>query len=302
MPYLSRTKDSRLETSLYYGYAQDGIDGRAPAAITEVPGGATNIEMSGGTYYGNKENNLGQQDTTNLGFRPLITRTRLINFIHIRDSYFHDMVIENASDDNFSLGQNATYNQCRNLVSRGAGLSPGDLSGNALTDRGDYNRWYDCIAEDCTSDGWTPKCRNSEFHRCIARRNAGPGFGLYALVDGLPKGQDRGQVLEGNKFYACEAYDNIRSGFSINVCSDGCPGAIVRNNYIQGAFHNNGMSGVLIRNVGAGTVEDNQLDILVFGNGNSNSELSGAGLFVEANSSSPVCRILWYTNTKSLSL
>ena len=145
-----------------------------------------------------------------------------------------------------------------------------------------------CIAEDCTSDGWTPKCRNSEFHRCIARRNAGPGFGLYARVDGLPKGQDRGQVLEGNKFYACEAYDNIRSGFSINVCSDGCPGAIVRNNYIQGAFHDNGMSGVLIRNVGAGTVEDNQLDILVFGNGNSNSELSGAGLFVEANPSSPV--------------
>jgi hypothetical protein len=279
----------------YIGFVGDGIDSRTPTAIAEVSGGATNIDMSGGTYYGNAENNAGQ-NTTNMTWQPFISRTRLLNFIHVQYSLFRDMTIENASDDNFSLGQNASNNECRSLVSRFAGLSL-EESGNGLTDRGEYNKWYDCIAEDSTSDGWTPKCRHSEFHRCIGRRNRGPGFGLFARVDGIPRGQDRGNLLEGNKFYACEAYDNYHSGFSVNICSSNCPGAIVRNNYIEGAFFNNRMTGVHFRNAGGGIVDENEVDILVYGNqgvlpnGTAGDAESGAGLVVEGNATSPVTRI-----------
>ena len=109
--------------------------------------------MSGGTYYGNSVNNSKKS-------------VRFINFVYVTNSKFHDMVITDASDDCFTLGPGCNSNECRNLIGSFAGVSL-NMSGNGLTDKGNYNKWYDCIAEDCWSDGWTPKCRNSEFYRCI---------------------------------------------------------------------------------------------------------------------------------------
>lgn len=235
------------------GVVGPGFDSRKATAITEKPGGAKNIDMSGGVYYGNAENNKSKG-------------VRLINFIQVSHSRFHDMTILNASDDNFTLGAKCTRNECRNLLSRTAGVDE-DMSGNGLTDKGDANKWFDCIAEDCTSDGWTPKCRNSEFYRCIARKNLGPGFGLYARLDGSPQSDSIGAAITGNKFYACEAYDNYRGGISLNISANCGPGAIIRDNFIQGTFHNNRMSGVLFRNkLSSGVMKDNAVDVLVYSN------------------------------------
>lgn len=235
------------------GITEGDIDSRKPTAITESPGGASNIDMSGGVYFGNGMNNASKG-------------VRFINFIQVKNSTFHDMTIENASDDNFTLGAKSTYNVCRNLVSRNAGVSL-SMSGNGLTDKGEYNKWYDCIAEGCTSDGWTPKSRYCEFHRCIGRRNKGPGFGLYARLDGSPVSNSHGESIVGNKFYACEAYDNERGGFSADISSNSGDGAVIKDNFIQGAFYNNRMEGVLFRNkLSDGIVSNNQIDILVFGN------------------------------------
>lgn len=227
------------------GVVEPGVDSRRPTGITEKPGGASNIKMFGGTYEGNAANNARKE-------------VRLINFTHVAHSRFYDMVIQNASDDNFTLGAKSTFNECRNLLGRTAG-------GNALTDKGDYNKWYDCIAEDCLSDGWTPKCRNSEFYRCVGRRNCGPGFGCFARLDG--SNPDRGEIITGNKFIACESYDNEREGFSFNIASTSGPGAVIRDNVIQGVFCNNKRQGVTFRNKQPdGIIEDNTLDIIVYGN------------------------------------
>jgi hypothetical protein len=255
------------------GINENGIDSRRRTAITEQPGGATNIDMSGGVYYGNKQNNA-----TN--------RVRLINFIKVTNSKFHDMTIESASDDNFTLGVRSNHNECRRLVSRDAGLEEGDKSGNGLTDKGEYNKWFDSIAENCTSDGWTPKSRYSEFTRCVGRGNKGPGFGLYARRDGSPENNNQGESIVGNKFYACEAYSNKRAGFSANVSSNCGNGAVIKDNFVQGAFYNNGMEGVLFRNkLANGVVSNNKVDILVFGNqglmSNGSPASTGAGLGID---------------------
>jgi hypothetical protein len=229
------------------GYTAPGIDATRWTGITEKPGGATTIDMSGGTYYGNSANNSSRN-------------VRFINFTWLTNSRFHDMTITDASDDNFTLGPKCFYNECRNLVGSFA-------DGNALTDKGDYNKWYDCIAEDCASDGWTPKCRNSEFYRCIGRRNAGPGFGCFARLDGSGNPVDLGETIEGNKFYACESYDNERGGFSFNIASTSGTGAIIRNNFVQGKFYNNRMGGVSFRNKQEdGIIVNNEVDILAYGN------------------------------------
>jgi hypothetical protein len=237
----------------------EGIDATRPTAITENPGGATSITMSGGTYYGNGENNLGT--------------VRFINFVAVTNSSFRNMTIENVGDDSFSLGPESSYNECRDLIGKAAG-------GNALTDKGSHNKWYDCIAEDCASDGFTIKCRYSEFHRCIGRNNAGPGFGAYARKDGSPQVGSIGEKIIGNKFYACEAYGNLRAGFSANIASNAGSNAVFRNNFIQGAFYYNKRDGVSFRNkVPDGDMRNNQVDIVVFGNkGLDNNGLPGSSL------------------------
>lgn len=153
--YLPSDFTWRLDGSLTLGKnaVLDVIDWR-PGAITETSGGASNIYMSGGLYHGNRNEN--------------IEGIRFLNFVQVEQSTFRDMTIVHASDDNFSLGHSAQYNEVHNLVSRYAG-------GNGLSDKGSYNKWYDCVAEYCDSDGWTPKSRYSEFHRCVARENKGPG-------------------------------------------------------------------------------------------------------------------------------
>ncbi len=229
------------------GFVGPGVDARRPTGITEKPGGAKNIKMSGGSYYG-------------YDVRSASKTIRLLNFVSVTDSYFRDFNVIEGSDDGFTLGPECRYNECHRIVGSGA-------HGNALTDKGEYNRWYDCIAEDCGSDGWTPKCRYSEFHRCIGRRNAGPGFGCFARLDGSGDPVDLGETIVGNNFYACEAYDNERGGFSFNIASTSGEGSIIRDNYIEALCYNNRMQGVGFRNKQvSGTIENNEVNILVFGN------------------------------------
>ena len=264
--------DNSITDDIGYVDPSRNIDARRNTGISEKPGGATNIDMSGGTYYGNSVNNSNKS-------------VRFINFVYVTNSKFHDMVITDASDDCFTLGPGCQYNECRNLVGSHAGVSL-NMSGNGLTDKGDYNKWYDCIAEDCWSDGWTPKCRNSEFYRCIARRNLGPGFGMYVRIDGSGN-PDLGEAIEGNKFYECESYDNDRSGFSFDISSTSGEGGTVRNNYVQAITYNNRMQGVSFRNKQPNSViENNEVNIVAWGNKGqrNNGELNtyGGGLGIEA--------------------
>lgn len=263
------------------GFVGPGVDARRPTAITEKPGGATDIEMSGGTYYGYDIHNGSSS-------------IRFLNFVSVTDSYFHDFTVDEGSDDGFTLGPECRYNECRNLTGTGA-------HGNALTDKGEYNKWYDCIAEDCDSDGWTPKCRFSEFHRCIGRRNAGPGFGMFARLDGSGNPVDLGEIIVGNKFYDCESYDNIRSGFSFNIAGTSGHGSIIRDNYIQAVCYNNGIQGVTFRNKqDDGIIENNVVDIIAYGNRglNSSGGISSfaGGLGVEGSMSGISGSVIAYDN------
>jgi hypothetical protein len=170
------------------------------------------------------------------------------------------MTIQNSSDDNFTLSTYSEHNEVHRLVSKAAG-------GNGLTDKGTYNKWYDSVAEDCASDGITPKGTYCEFHRCVARKNGGPGFGLYGRLDGSPMDSDIGAKIIGNKFVAVEAYDNTRCGISVNVADNSGPGAELNDNSIQGLFHHNRMCGVMFRNVySGGKVKGNSLDVVAYGN------------------------------------
>lgn len=270
--------DNAVTDDIGYVDTTRNIDATRNTGISEKPGGATNIEMSGGTYYGNSANNSKNG-------------VRFLNFVYVTNSKFHDMVITDASDDCFTLGPGCNGNECRNLVGSFAGVSL-NMSGNGLTDKGDYNKWYDCIAEDCWSDGWTPKCRNSEFYRCIGRRNLGPGFGMYVRIDGSGN-PDLGEIIEGNKFYDCEAYDNNRSGFSFDISSTSGEGGRVRNNYVEGIAFNNRMQGVSFRNKQPNSIiENNEINIVVWGNKGQRNDGSlssrAGGLGVEGSSTSPV--------------
>ncbi len=255
------------------GWLDPPIDARRSTGITETPGGATNIDMSGGTYYGYDIHN---------GTKTI----RFLNFVSVTNSYFHDFTVKEGSDDGFTLGPGSNHNECRNLVGSGA-------HGNALTDKGDHNKWYDCIAEDCDSDGWTPKCRYSEFYRCIGRRNAGPGFGMFCRIDGSGNPVDLGETIEGNKFYDCEAYDNDREGFSFNISSTSGEGGSIRNNYVEGVAYNNKKQGVFFRNKQPNSIiENNQVNIIAWGNlgqrGDGSPSILAGGLSVEGKSTSPV--------------
>lgn len=252
------------------GYVAPGIDARRRTAITEKPGGATNINMSGGTYYGNSANYPNSM--------------RFLNFASVTGSSFHDMHITEVTDDNFTLGPGCNNNECRNL--RGSY----SLSGNAMTDKGDHNIWIDCIAEYCLGadgDGWTPKCRYSTFIRCIAANNGGPGFGIYAREEGYDNNEDVGAHIIGNQFIDCVSYGSANSsGFSFNISSN-CPGAIIRDNFIQAVCYDNHASGVFFRNkddAELGIIENNVVEIIGFRNkginksGSNSSWAGGLGM------------------------
>lgn len=242
---LTLSADADLDKA---GWVDSEIDARRRTGITEKQGGATNIDMSGGTYYGNAAN--------------YPSSMRFINFVSVTHSRFHDMLITEVTDDNFTLGPGCNNNECRNLTGSFAG-------GNALTDKGDHNTWIDCIASECASDGWTPKCRYSTFIRCIASNNVGPGFGMYAREEGYAGNKDVGAFIIGNRFIDCVSYGSLQSsGFSFNISSN-CPGAVIRDNYIQAVCYDNQGSGVFFRNkddAELGIVEDNMVDIVCFGN------------------------------------
>ncbi len=236
--------------------------------------GSSNINMSGGIYDGNY---VSQGSS----------RVRFINFVRVTNSNFQDMEIKKASDDNLTLGPDSRHNVCRNLYSSHAGLAVGSSSGNALTDKGDNNNWYDCTAANCTSDGWTPKCRYSTFIRCIAENNEGPGFGMYAREEGYADNKDVGAHIIGNKFIDCVSYGSLRSsGFSFNISSN-CPGAIIQDNYIQAVCYDNQGSGVYFRNkddAQLGIINNNEVDIVCYGNkglnksGSTSSWAGGLGM------------------------
>jgi len=234
------------------GYVDAQINATRRTGITEKTGGATNIDMSGGTYYGNSAN--------------YPKSMRYLNFGRVTNSIFHDMLITEVTDDNFTLGPGCNNNVCRDI------LSNYSLTGNALTDKGDHNTWIDCTAANCLGpdgDGWTPKCRYSTFIRCIAANNMGPGFGMYAREEGYADNKDVGSYIIGNKFIDCVSYGSGNSsGFSFNI-SGNCPGAIIKDNFIQAVCYDNQGSGVFFRNkddAELGIVENNVVDIVCYGN------------------------------------
>ncbi|MCD6354988.1 MAG: T9SS type A sorting domain-containing protein, partial [Prolixibacteraceae bacterium] len=243
------------------------IDASRRTGITEKTGGATNIDMSGGTYYGNSAN--------------YPKSMRYLNFVSVTNSKFHDMIITEVTDDNFTLGPGCNNNECNKLIGSFA------KGGNAMTDKGNHNTWIDCVASNCGSDGWTPKCRYSTFIRCIAANNIGPGFGMYAREEGYANNKDVGAHIIGNKFFDCVSYGSAHSsGFSFNISSN-CPGAIIKDNYIQAVCYNNQGSGVYFRNkddAELGIIKDNEVDIVCYGNkglsksGSNNSWAGGLGM------------------------
>jgi len=252
------------------GYADSIIDARRRTGITEKTGGVTNIDMSGGTYYGNSANYPNSM--------------RFLNFGSVTYSKFHDMLITEVTDDNFTLGPGCNNNVCQNIVGSYS------KTGNAMTDKGDHNTWIDCIAEYClgeNGDGWTPKCRYSTFIRCIAANNVGPGFGMYAREEGYADNKDVGAHIIGNTFLDCVSYGSANSsGFSFNISSN-CPGAIIKDNFIQAVCYDNQGSGVYFRNkdeAELGIVKDNVVDIVCYGNkglnksGNNSSWAGGLGM------------------------
>jgi hypothetical protein len=249
------------------GWVDSEIDATRRTAITEKTGGATNIDMSGGTYYGNSAN--------------YTKSMRYLNFVSVTNSKFHDMLITEVTDDNFTLGPGCNNNECNKLVGSFS------ESGNAMTDKGDHNTWIDCVASDCGSDGWTPKCRYSTFIRCIAANNDGPGFGMYAREEGYANNKDVGAHIIGNKFFDCVSYGSAHSsGFSFNISAN-CPAAIIKDNYIQAVCYNNQSSGVYFRNkddAELGIIKDNEVDIVCYGNkglnksGDNNSWAGGLGM------------------------
>lgn len=229
--------------------------------IADSPNGATDIEMSGGVYDGNKANQLVSAATDHV-----------IKFSKVTKSHFRDMIMQNAVNDDFILDTLSNNNVSERLVGRWAGtgyIGPGATNdGNGLDDKGDHNIWIDCIAEDNYSDNWVIKSRDSTFIRTIGRgsKNA-VGFGLFA---------DRN--ISGNKFFDIKAYNNIHAGFTIIIPpkSDG-KSYIIQNNYVEGEFYNNGTNGIRFSDsTKDGSVKNNTIDVWIYNNG-------AAGLWIQQN-------------------
>jgi hypothetical protein len=242
-----------------YGEIRAGFNNSRSTAIAS-PIGMKNVEFFGGVIYGNGDFN---------GKAVGLPSVRLVNFVFAEDSYFHDFTVEDSSDDCFTLGSVSHHNLVERVTGRHAGGRVSKIGGNALTDVGNNNTWIDCVADLGGSDGWTPKCKNSTFIRCIASNNTGPGFGMYAREEGYADNRDVGAVIIGNRFIDCVAYGSKNSsGFSFDVSSN-CPGGIVKNNFIQAVCYDNNSSGVSFRNkddAEAGIIKNNVVDIVCYGN------------------------------------
>lgn len=260
-----------------YGEIRTGFNNSRSTAIAS-PIGMKNVEFFGGIIYGNGDFN---------GKAIGLPSVRLVNMVFAEDCYFHDFTVEDASDDCFTLGSVSHHNLVERVIGRHAGGRVNKIGGNALTDVGNNNTWIDCVADQGGSDGWTPKCRNSTFIRCIASNNTGPGFGMYAREEGYADNRDVGAVITGNRFIDCVAYGSKNSsGFSFDISSN-CPGGIVTNNYIQAVCYDNNSSGVSFRNkddAEAGIIKDNVVDIVTYGNkcltqsGNASTWEGGLGM------------------------
>jgi hypothetical protein len=213
--------------------------------------GDTNIEMIGGIYDANKDNQ--RKDFFGEG-----GRNHAIEFPKVVNSSFSNIIVQNAGGDGFVLDTDCSNNNIENVISRNCGITGID-DGNGLDDRGDHNTWTNCIGEDNESDNWVIKCRNSTFINCIGRRSKGAvGFGLFADRD-----------ISGNQFIACEAYDNKTNGMSLNLSKKARgKSIIIEKNKIQGIFCNNGGSGLRLRNVTTdGLCKNNIFDVLTNNNG-----------------------------------
>ncbi len=242
-----------------YGEVRLGFNNSRSTGIAS-PIGMKNVEFFGGTIYGNGDFN---------GKAVGLPSVRLVNIVFAEDCYFHDFTVEDSSDDCFTLGSVSHHNLVERVIGRHAGGIMNKIGGNALTDVGNNNTWIDCVADQGGSDGWTPKCRNSTFIRCIASNNMGPGFGMYAREEGYSDNRDVGAVITGNRFIDCVAYGSKNSsGFSFDISSN-CPGGIIKDNFIQAVCYDNNSSGVSFRNkddAEEGIIRDNVVDIVSYGN------------------------------------
>jgi hypothetical protein len=266
-----------------YGSRYPGFDNSRSTAIA-TPEGAKNIDMSGGIIYGNGDLNRSAND---------LKGVRQLNCVFAENSYFHDMTVEDVSDDCFTLGSESHHNRVERVIGRHAGGIVRKIGGNALTDVGHHNTWIDCVSDQGGSDGWTPKCKYSTFIRCIASNNQGPGWGMYAREEGYSNNRDVGAHIVGNRFVDCVAYGSkASSGFSFNISSN-CPGAVIRDNFVQAVCYDNQKSGVSFRNkdaAEAGIVENNEVDLVCYGNLGLNSDVElntwAGGLGMENDNSS----------------
>ncbi|MCX6309371.1 MAG: Ig-like domain-containing protein [Bacteroidia bacterium] len=242
-----------------YGEIRAGFNNSRSTGIAS-PIGMKNVEFFGGTIYGNGDFN---------GKAIGLPSVRLVNMVFAEDCYFNDFTVEDSSDDCFTLGSVSHHNTVERVIGRHAGGSVSKIGGNALTDVGNNNTWIDCVADQGGSDGWTPKCRNSTFIRCIASNNTGPGFGMYAREEGYADNRDVGAIISGNRFIDCVAYGSKNSaGFSFDISSN-CPGGIIKDNFIQAVCYDNNGSGVSFRNkddAEAGIIKDNVVDLVCYGN------------------------------------
>lgn len=212
--------------------------------------GDTNIEMIGGIYDANKDNQC--KDHFGEG-----GRNHAIEFPKVVNSSFTDIIIQNAGGDGFVLDTYCNNNNIENLLSRNCGIT-GISDGNGLDDRGDHNIWKNCIAENNYSDNWVIKCRNSTFINCIGRGSINAvGFGLYGDRD-----------IIGNQFIACEAYNNKSSGMTISITEKNEGFAVrIMNNSIQGIFYDNQKDGVRLRDLTSdGIMQNNNFDISTYNN------------------------------------
>lgn len=252
-------------------YNADSRHGNGRYTVIGAVQPAENIEMYGGVYEGDGDNNNTE-------------RLRFIQMMDVTNCHFHDMEVNNVSDDCFTLGNGATYNKVERVIGRDAGGKITKDGGNAMTDNGSYNTWEDCRAIDGGSDGWTPKCQNSTFIRCTAENNMGPGWGFYARLDGVAF--DEGIEIKGNKLIDCVGFGSKHSsGVSFDISSN-CPGGEVFDNYISGRYYDNQSAGVEFRNkdnANLGVIRDNEVDIHCWGNkaltssGNNHSWAGGLG-------------------------
>ena len=190
--------------------------------------GNTQIEMVGGVYNGNREEQTYQDNTSDPGYY-------LIRFERVTESDFTDFIAENSSSDAFVLSTYCSHNRATNLTGRDTGrFGTGISNGNGLGDRGSHNTWIDCVTSDTYSDGWVIKCQNSTFTRCIARKGfKGAGFGLFG---------DR--PIVGNQFIDCEVQGFDGRGVTLRKPSSPEKGDDpIKHNLLQIYVHDNGTAG-----------------------------------------------------------